>query len=178
VEAIPVDHSLPGVCGFVFHTSVGSIGYTGDIRFHGRRSSDTQHFIDTCGASDINLLLCEGTRINEDSSRTEENVETSVIEIVNNTENLVVCSFPTRDLDRLLSFYNAAIQSGGDLVIDLKQAYILKLFQTSNKFKHIYPKPDDERIKVYIPKKGWGLIDKDINFLGKKLLLEDYCNWA
>ena len=37
VEPILIDHSLPGVCGFIFHTSNGSIGYTADIRFHGRR---------------------------------------------------------------------------------------------------------------------------------------------
>jgi hypothetical protein len=101
-----------------------------------------------------------------------------VIKIGNNTENLVVCSYPTRDLDRLLSFYNAAKQSGRDLVIDLKQAYILKLFQTSDNWKSVYPKPKDQGIKIYIPKRGWGLIDKDIDYWGKKMLLEDYYNWA
>jgi ribonuclease J len=146
------------------HTSIGSIGYTGDIRFHGRRRSDTQKFVERCGNSDLNILLCEGTRIHEDYSKTEVDVEADVIKIVNNTEDLVVCSYPTRDLDRLLSFYNAAKQSGRDLVIDLKQAYILKLFQTSDNWKSVYPKPKDKGIKIYIPKKGWGLIDKDIDY--------------
>src|SRR5206468_8894718 len=63
VEPIYVDHSLPGVCGFIFHTSKGSIGYTGDIRFHGRRESTTKDFVEKCGRSDIDILLCEGTRI-------------------------------------------------------------------------------------------------------------------
>jgi ribonuclease J len=154
------------------------VGYTADIRFHGRRTEDTQKFVERCGESDIKLLLCEGTRIHENSSRTECDIEGGVKEIAGKTENLVVCSYPTRDLDRLLSFYNAAIQSGRDLVIDLKQAYILKLFQLSGKFNLVYPSPDDSRIRIYIPKKGWGLIDKDINYWGKKLVLEDYCNWA
>ena len=148
----------------MLHTSRGSIGYTGDIRFHGRRGSDTQRFVERCGNSDINVLLCEGTRVQENFSKTELDVETDVIKMVNNTENLVVCSYPTRDLDRLLSFYNAAKQSGRDLIIDLKQAYILKLFQTSNNWKTTYPKPNDARIKIYIPKKGWSLIDKDIDY--------------
>ena len=178
VEVFPVDHSLPGVSAFVLHTSSGSIGYTGDIRFHGRRGSQTQKFVEGCGNSDMNVLLCEGTRIQEKFSKTELDVETDVINIVNKTENLVVCSYPTRDLDRLLSFYNAAKQSGRDLIIDLKQAYILKLFQTSENWRTTYPKPKDDRIKIYIPKKGWGLIDKDINYWGKKLLLEDYDKWS
>jgi ribonuclease J len=89
-----------------------------------------------------------------------------------------MCSYPTRDLDRFLSFYNAAKQSGRDLIIDLKQAYILKLFQTSDKWRTMYPKPKDDRIQIYLPKKGWGLIDKDTDYWGKKLLLEDYDNWS
>jgi len=178
VNTIPIDHSLPGVCGFILHTSNGSIGYTADIRYHGRRTSDTEKFVDNCSESDIDILLCEGTRVQDNSSKTELDVEKDVINIVNNTKNLVVCTYPTRDLDRLLSFYNAAVQSGRDLVIDLKQAYILKLFQTSELSRKLYPKPNDGKIKIYIPKKKWGLIDKDITKWGKKLLLEDYNQWA
>ena len=104
-------------------------------------------------------------------------MENEVKNIVNKTKNLVVCTYPTRDLDRLVSFYNAAVLSGRDLVIDLKQAYILKLFQSSN-HRNTYPKPTDSRIKIYIPRKRWGLIDKDLGTWTKKLLLEDYDNWA
>jgi hypothetical protein len=28
----------------------------------------------------------------------------------------------------------------------------------------VYPILNDKRIKIYIPKKGWGLIDKDLNY--------------
>jgi ribonuclease J len=178
VNTFPIDHSLPGVCGFIFHTSRGSIGYTADVRYHGRSSKDTQKFVEKCNESDIDFLLCEGTRIQENFSKTELDVERDVTTIVNNTKNLVVCTYPTRDLDRLLSFYNAAIKSGRDLIIDLKQAYILKLFQGSGGSAEIYPKPTDKGIKVYIPKKRWGLVDKDMTKWSKKLLLEDYDNWA
>ena len=178
VEPIAIDHSLPGVSGFIIHTSNGSIGYTADIRFHGRRSSDTQRFVHRCAESDLDMLLCEGTRVNETFSNTELDVENEVKNIVNKTKNLLICTYPTRDLDRLVSFYNAAVLSGRDLVIDLKQAYILKLFQTSELWKNIYPKPTDSRIKIYIPRKRWGLIDKNLGTWTKKLLLEDYDNWA
>src|SRR4030095_5134941 len=100
-------------------------------------------------------------RINESFSQTENDVEEDVKSIVNETKNLVICTYPTRDLDRLLSFYNAAKNSNRELVIDLKQAYILKLFQTSDEWKNIFPKPDDQWIKIYIPRKSWGLIGKD-----------------
>lgn len=64
------------------------------------------------------------------------------------------------------------------MTIDLKQAYILTLFQASDFWKNTLPKPTDNNLKIYIPRRGWGLIDKDINFWTKKLLLEDYDNWS
>jgi ribonuclease J len=76
-----------------------------------------------------------------------------------------------------LSFYNAAKESGRDLVIELKQAYLLKLFQTSESLKNSYPRPDDRRIKIHIPRKSWGLIYKNVSEWSKKQLLQDYHNW-
>ena len=178
VEPLPVDHSLPGVCGFIVHTSNASIAYTGDIRFHGRRTKSSEKFIERCSKSDIDVLLCEGTRIKEEFSKTELDVESDVKTIINNTENLVLCNYPPRDLDRLLSIYNAVKETSSRyFVIDLKQAYLLKLFQNSEKWKDVYPRPDDKNIKIYIPRRGWGLIDKDVNIWTKRQLLQDYLNW-
>lgn len=178
VNPVSIDHSLPGVYGFIFHTSSGSIGYTADIRFHGRRPLETRKFVDLCRNSDLDVLLCEGTRVQEEFSKTELDVESDVISIIEKAKNLVVCSYPTRDLDRLLSFYNAAVKCNRDLVIDLKQAYLLKLFQCSDHYKGVYPKLDDKRLKIYIPRKAWGLIDKDVSYWTKKQILADYDNWA
>ena len=71
VEPLPVDHSIPGVHAFILHTSSGSIGNTADLRFHGRRKDDTENFVKRCAESDLDLLLCEGTRIDVPPSITE-----------------------------------------------------------------------------------------------------------
>lgn len=177
VEPLAVDHSVPGVTGFIVHTSKASIGYTADIRYHGRRAKDTQGFVERCKESDIDLLLCEGTRVEETTSKTELDVEIDAKAVVQKTKGLVVCAYPPRDLDRLLSFYNAAKASQRDLVIDMKQAYLLKLFQTSEVWKKVFPRPDDKLIKVYIPRKSWGLIGKDPDRWPTKQLLQDYDVW-
>lgn len=177
VEPIPVDHSLPGVCGFVIHTSKGSIGYTADLRFHGRRKSETEKFVEKCSTSDLDHILCEGTRIDEPTSTTEFEVEKDIKDVVNSTKNLVVVSYPTRDLDRLLSFYNAAKETGRQLVIDLKQAYLLKLFENSENYKGVYPKIDDPIIRIFESRKSWGLVDKDRDYWTDKIMLEDYDTW-
>jgi ribonuclease J len=177
VEPLPVDHSIPGVSGFILHTSKGSIAYTADIRFHGRRRAESDKFIEKCANANPDILLCEGTRVHETFSQTEFEVEADAKDVMSKAEKLVVCSFPTRDLDRLLSFYNAAKEAGRELVIDMKQAYLLKLFQTSEWWKKVYPAPDDRHIRIYIPRKTWGLLGKDLEYWTDKLLCEDYKEW-
>jgi hypothetical protein len=76
-----------------------------------------------------------------------------------------------------VTFYKAAVESGRDLVIDLKQAYLLSLFRTSEKCKGDYPGPDDKHIKIYLPKKSWGLIDKDVGVWSQKQRDSDYKVW-
>lgn len=178
VEPLPVDHSISGVHGFVLDTSEGMIANTADLRFHGRRRKDTEKFVEKCSEASLDLLLCEGTRINKESSLTELNVEEKITDIVNKTENLVICGYPIRDLDRLQSFYLAAKNTGRNLVIEPKQAYLLKLFNESENLRGLYPNPTDSHIKIYLPKGEWGLIDKDIELYSRKLFDEDYKIWA
>jgi len=178
VEALPVDHSISGVNAFILHTSSGSIANTADLRFHGRRAKDTEKFVEICANSSLDLLLCEGTRIEKTSSPTEYDVEADIADAVSKTKKLAICGYPIRDLDRLQSFYLAAKKTGRFLVIDPKQAYLLKLFDSSPNLKGKYPSPTDDHIKVYMPKQEWGLIDKDLNVFTRKLLDEDYKVWA
>jgi ribonuclease J len=177
VEPMPVDHSIPGVHAFIVHTPSASIANTADLRFHGRRSHDTEQFVERCSESSLDYLLCEGTRIDKQKSLTENDVENEVADAINKTKGLVTCGYPIRDLDRLQSFYLAAKKCGRHLVIDLKQAYLLKLFQESNTVKHEYPSLDDKLIKIYIPRGTWGLIDKDLSIFSERQLPMDYAEW-
>jgi ribonuclease J len=57
-------------------------------------------------------------------------------------------------------------------VINLKQAYLLELFKKSG----ITPlRIDDDHIRVYVPRKKWGVF-RDDRF-SEKIQLEDYKNW-
>ena len=175
---LPVDHSISGVHGFILETSKGMIANTADLRFHGRRKEDTERFVAKCADASLDLLLCEGTRIDQNPSMTEYDIEEKVSQIASNTKKLVVCGYPIRDLDRLESFYLAAKAADRYLAIDLKQAYLLKLFDESADLHGTYPSPNDKHIRIYIPKGEWGLVDKDINRFTMKLLREDYSSWA
>lgn len=177
VEPLPVDHSIPGVHAFILNTPEGTIGNTADLRFHGRRKDETEKFVQRCAESDLDVLLCEGTRVDAPSSITEYDVEDEISRIVNDIKSLTIVGYPIRDLDRLLSFYIAAKNTNRDLVIDMKQAYLLKLFDESPNLKGKYPGPTDKNIKIYIQRGSWGLIDKDIDLFSERQLLADYRLW-
>ncbi len=66
-----VDHSLAGATGFIIHTSEGAVVYTGDIRFHGRRGSASEAFVEKCAEAKPVAMISEGTRINEKQKQTE-----------------------------------------------------------------------------------------------------------
>ncbi|MGC9516740.1 MAG: MBL fold metallo-hydrolase [Methanomicrobiales archaeon] len=154
VKSAPVDHSLPGATGFILENSEDAIIYTGDLRFHGRRPELTKKFVKEAKKVNPTVMLSEGTRIDEASSVTEEDIEKNATNLISNYHGLVVINYPIRDLDRLLTFYEVACNVDRKLVVNLKQAYMLNLFYGKG-----YPKIDD--VVVYVPRKGWGLLGED-----------------
>lgn len=154
IRSAPVDHSLPGATGYIAENDDDTIVYTGDLRFHGRHPELTKKFVEESKKSKPTMLVTEGTRINDDKSLSEFEIENKAIELLKDFNDLVVVNFPVRDLDRLVTFYNSAKETGRELVVSLKQAYILNLFKGLGY-------PGIENVRVYQPRKGWGLVSDD-----------------
>ena len=154
LKSAPVDHSLPGASAFILENNDETIVYTGDLRFHGRKPEITKKFVKEAKTANPNVMISEGTRIDSSSTETEEDIEIKAKNIIADFKGLVIVNFPVRDLDRLLTFYRVAKETERRLVVNLKQAYMLKLFSGRD-----YPELDD--VDVYIPRRGWGLIDDD-----------------
>lgn len=156
IKAAPVDHSLPGASAFISKSDEDTIVYTGDLRFHGRNPELTHKFVKEAKKSNPSILISEGTRIDKDENVSEEEIERRAFTEVTNCKGLVVVNYPVRDLDRLLTFYKVAQDADRKLVISLKQAYILNLFEDNG---NDYPKLSD--VMIYKPRKGWGLLGSD-----------------
>jgi len=171
-EALPVSHSLEGAAAYILHTSGGPVVYTGDFRFHGYKGDETRRFVERAAEVEPVAMICEGTRVDKTEADSEERVKEVVKERVDKTKGLVVVNFPVRDTDRMQSFYQVAQQTDRALVINLKQAYLLELFRTSG---IATPRIDDNHIRVYIPRKTWGVY-KDDRF-SEKIQREDYDYW-
>ena len=173
VEPYRVDHSLSGATGYIIYTSSGTIVYTGDFRFHGRREKETVEFMEACKNTKPDLLIIEGTRVLEESSKKESEVEDEICGISSKAAGLSVCNWSIRDTDRMFSFLNAAKKLDKKLAISLKQAYLLE--QLSMCHDSIAPRIDDDNIELYANRKSWGVIgNRD---WCEKMRNEDYDSW-
>ncbi|AEG18959.1 MBL fold metallo-hydrolase [Methanobacterium paludis] len=159
IKSAPVDHSLPGASAYILETADDTIAYTGDLRFHGRRPEITRKFVREAKKSNPNIMISEGTRIDSQSNTTEEDIENKAKTLISDFKGLVIVNYPIRDFDRLVTFYKVAKDTGRTLVLNLKQAYMLNLFENKDYPDKDYPKIDD--IAVYKPRKGWGLVGND-----------------
>lgn len=168
VEMIPVDHSLPGACGYIIYSDEGNLVYTGDIRFHGSNQGLSRKFVERAKAAKPKWLLCEGTRIDKKEKDSEEGVKEEIAKIISKADGLVFVEHPIRDLDRVKSIFEAAKSNKREFVIPLKLAYLIR------ELGRLCPFSLDD-VKILIPKKSWGLICKE--GMDCKLVEQDYDLW-
>jgi ribonuclease J len=145
-----VDHSVPGATAFLIEDSCGKkIAYTGDFRFHGARSDLTMKFMNLLSEEEPDVLITEGTRIEEMIKDDELEVYKKISQRVQNTKGLFMVGFAWKDVTRYLTLKKVAEDNNKILVISSKLAY------TINKLKHLKrlylnPIETEENVKVYL----------------------------
>ncbi len=154
VEMVPVDHSLPGACGYIIYSDDETVVYSGDLRFHGHHGEKTESFVERAQAAAPDIFLCEGTRINEIRQDSETKVRDEMIHHLTRTDGLVFVEHPKKDIDRVQTIYDATKENEREFVVDMKLAYLLEKLGDLSPF-HV----DDTQI--LIPKKSWGLIERE-----------------
>lgn len=155
IQPIHVDHSVPGAYGFIIYTSEGPVVYTGDIRLHGARPEMTEEFINEAKMAKPVALICEGTRITEESTtESEELVYNKSNNVVSRRNNIIFADFNFKDVDRVRTFYNVARENGRKLVVKIKDCYYLKYLSQDPTLD--IPNFDDEDIVIYKPKQRSG----------------------
>jgi len=127
LKHFPVDHSIFGATAYAIETSRGWVVYTGDIRKHGMGRRKTERFLQEAAKLRPLALIIEGTRAEagSHSSATEEEVASNVTKELKAAGGLVVADFGPRNVERLITFLDAARASKRRLVILSKDAYLL-----------------------------------------------------
>ncbi len=133
VEPIHVDHSVPGAYGFLIHTPEGTVVYTGDLRWHGPHGEMTDDFMRAALDTHPIALITEGTRMEPGGGRvnySEEEVLQGATKIMKGArERLVVSTFYPRDIDRMRTFYMAALEAGREFITSSRTAFLLKALE-------------------------------------------------
>ena len=155
VMPIHVDHSVPGAYGFVIYTSEGPVVYTGDIRIHGNKPEMTKEFVRKAKEEKPIALICEGTRITDQTTNESEKVVFQESDkVISKSNNLIFADFNFKDVDRVRTFYDLAKKNNRKFVIKLKDCYYLKYFSKDSGLD--IPNFDDEDIVIYKPKQRSG----------------------
>jgi ribonuclease J len=151
VTPVHVDHSVPGAYGFLVETSEGAIAYTGDFRMHGNKPQLTGDFIREAKAFEPEALIIEGTRVGGDGRRknhTEEFVRQESGKVIAGAKGPALAMRYPKDIDRFMSFYRIAKQTGRALVISMKTAHLLNSLADDESLG--LPKPEkDKNIEIY-----------------------------
>jgi ribonuclease J len=159
IEPIHVDHSLPGTYAFIVYTTSGTLAYTGDVRLHGPMSFFTQDFIKKAKEVRPDVLICEGTKIDEkERGLSEKDVLEKIRSFISNTKKLVVANYPVRDIDRFKTFYRASKENGRKLTITFKQAYLFKMLREHDPTLEM-PDIEGDDIAIYAHRNRWGRFD-------------------
>ncbi len=144
VKAIHVDHSVPGATSYLIEASGEKILYTGDIRFHGTYPLTIEDYVEKVG-HDIDILICEGTRVDSRSRLTEEMVKEQIIDEMSDVEGVVFVDFSWKDTTRYETIRDACEECGRTLVIDARLAYILDVLDK---------RPDKEDVNVFLKRRS------------------------
>ncbi len=137
-EAVPVDHDVPGACGFLITTPDGNICYTGDMRLHGFHGDRTLAFARRVSGCDV--CITEGVTAGfiEDFDAvvpskepgpegvTEEDVLKRIAGAVRQAKGAVFLNTYNRNLERMERMPGCIESAGRTLVLTGRQAYLLE----------------------------------------------------
>lgn len=137
-EAVPVDHDVPGPCGFLIATPDGNICYTGDMRLHGFHGDRTLAFARRAAGCDV--CITEGVTAGfvEDFDAvvpsgelgpkdvTEEDVLKNIAGAVRQAKGAVFLNTYNRNLERMARMPECIESTGRTLVLTGRQAYLLE----------------------------------------------------
>ena len=149
VTAYLVDHSSYGSMAFLIEAEGKRIVYSGDLRLHGRKPGMAQVLLKAIRQAPLDLLIMEGTSLSrgKEPGPSEQDVEEQLVESLKQTPGLALAMFSPQNVDRLVSFYRAAVRSGRTLVLDPYAAFILYLIKSECKV----PDPfRSKHIKIFI----------------------------
>lgn len=150
-----MDHSAFQAAAFELKCEGKTILYTGDFRGHGRRREYLERFLNEA-EKEPDLLLIEGTTLGRtgELEGTEEELAAQFKQIMMNQQGMeksgiVLCQPTSQNIDRVISFYQAAKACGKIFVMDIYTANLMFKLEKLRKSNLIsYSDADDSSLPV------------------------------
>ena len=164
-----VDHSIYGAAACAVETARGWVGYSGDLRFHGRFAQTSQRFVEELAALRPEVLICEGTRLTTPNKSSEGEVFEHCLQAAQSGRGkLIVADFAPRNVERLQIFLEIAHREQRRLLLQPRDAYLLRAMYLANPTR-MDDTMDDEHIAVYAD-------PKSNRYTWEQIVLEHYAD--
>jgi ribonuclease J len=161
-----IDHSAFDSYAFLISADDKSIFYSGDFRGHGHKREQFDNLISN--PPKVDVLLMEGTLIGDRMGEqviTESEIEKQMAALCRETKGTVFVTVPSQNIDRIISIYRAAKQTGRKYIIDL---YSAELFDRLKDYCADIPQPSCPDVLLWYPwiqrenlfKNGFGWVMK------------------
>jgi ribonuclease J len=132
VTAYLVDHSSYGSAAFLIEAGGKRIVYSGDLRLHDSEPGMVGDLLKAIHLAPLDLLIMEGTSLSrgKEPGLSEKHIEEQLVRSLKQTPGLALAMFSPQNVDRLVTYYRAAIGTGRTLVLDPYAAFILHLIKS------------------------------------------------
>ena len=160
VKPYIIDHSAFDAAAFEICDGKKTIIYSGDFRGHGRKAVCLDNFIQYA-SKNADALFIEGTMVSrsDELTITENELELSIIDKIRKHTGITLFQSSSQNIDRIVSFYRAALYLGKVFVIDIYTANVL---HSLNKLGYSIPCPSYTNVKVYFPYRITNKIFKEL----------------
>jgi len=144
------DHSAFDAYSLLLEAGGRRLFYTGDLRGHGRKAALFDELLRE-PPREVDVLLMEGTHIGpgtraDDRGASETDVENECIDAFRATKGMILALYSPQNIDRLVTFYRAAVRSGRILVMDLYTAGV-----AAATGRETIPQASWDKVRVYVP---------------------------
>jgi ribonuclease J len=161
VKPYLIDHSAFDAAAFEIRAGDKTIVYSGDFRGHGRKAVCLDTFIKHV-TKQADVLFTEGSMVSrsDELTITEDELELAVVDELKEQTGIALVQSSGQNIDRIVSFYRAALRLSKMFVVDIYTANVLhELNALGNKI----PYPSYDKMKVFFP---YRLTQKIFNEIG------------
>lgn len=144
-----IDHSAFDAAAFEIHAAGKTVIYSGDFRGHGRKAVCLDALIKQA-TKQADVLFTEGSMVSrsDELTITEDELEMKIVEEFQCQSGIALVQSSSQNIDRIVSFYRAALRLGKTFVVDVYTANVLhELHSLGNKL----PCPSYDKLKVFFP---------------------------